>query len=138
MQGYQFVHYNPQFKIERFKKIYQKKTFCIEIPDGVALNESLSRGLLFGREAEISLEFGMAKCHPDDQFVKSVGREIAMANLESRTFKVTSLNIMDKELRYVLVGGGVVVICVVNRKTNNVKIFSIQDNGDSDWSVYID
>ena len=51
---------------------------------------------------EIHLAIGHSKCHPDDNFNRKLGRQIAKDRMEDNIFEVTKI-VLTKELTYVTI-----------------------------------
>lgn len=61
----------------------------MEIPPSALLNDALDRMI---RNETILLKTGFAFCHPQDQYCKKTGRELAKSNLFHRHFIVNTIS----------------------------------------------
>lgn len=89
----EFKHVNRQ---QDFPEL-PSYTFVMDTPDHVDM-EMLALDYIEGFD-DVKLHFGVAKVHPDDQYVKSVGREIALQNMQAQDFRVISVHV-DKHSIY--------------------------------------
>ena len=61
----------------------RKRTYCFELPEYYIIETELMKMITdVDYRPIVSIVVGVANCHPEDQYVKSIGRELAFANRE--------------------------------------------------------
>lgn len=86
-----FFHYNAA----RNKNYGQSYT--------LALNLDFHKDTLFGalkRNLPVVIEGGIAKLHKDDRYIKKVGREVSSKMKDVLAFKITGINVEQKQLAF--------------------------------------
>lgn len=96
MKDYQFYHYNPE-NLELTQLGTVRKTFALKLDFN---KEDLHR--VFCTNTEITLQLGISKVHPNDNFCKEIGRNVSIENLKARQFKLESCDFEDERIVWTL------------------------------------
>lgn len=80
----QYYHHRP------FRNKLQGCTLAFEVPS-VELFLKAATALLEGKKATFSCSLGVARLHPKDAYVKSIGRDVAKAGMKQETFEVVKV-----------------------------------------------
>lgn len=80
--------------------IFGGETYCLEVPDTATLVELLKLHLI--GPAPITLNFGLAKCHPKDKYCKRDGNKMAQDRMELTFFMLQSIYIDGTTANYIL------------------------------------
>lgn len=70
-----------------------KRTLAVQIPDFTAA-QAIALAYMFNPTSNpiiVNMEFGKATLHPEDRYVKRIGREIAKANMKSTDLHVVGV-----------------------------------------------
>lgn len=98
---------NRQFLHKRTNML--NGTLCVDVPYCINYLESGDK---------ISIDIGIAVCHPKDNFNKSIGRNVAAGRMEKRVILCISKE--DDTSSFLLVGTGL-ILCFRGRHLNDIK-----------------
>ncbi len=81
-----------------------KKTFYFILPEYDLIETELMK-LVTDSEyvPNVSIQLGIARCHPKDQYVKSVGRDIATSNVKSVNYVIEKVEISNRDRNNLIV-----------------------------------
>ena len=106
------------------------RTYCFELPSYVSILRDISWAINNKLERPyFSMNMGIAKCHKNDNYVKSVGRDISQSKLEQVDFiikkvsMVSSQNEINVKLYSPLTG--VIVFLVVRKSFENIRVIQV-------------
>ena len=81
---------------------FERKTYAVD----VNFSKEALINMLHNFSEPLVLQVGIAQVHPDDQFVKSVGREVALDYLEDFEFKLKRVHVDGKRALFYLTTSG--------------------------------
>lgn len=84
---------------------YERKTYAVD----VNFSKEALINMLHNFSEPLVLQVGVSQVHPDDQFVKSIGREVALDYLEDVEVKVKNVVIEEKRALFYLKAPGFVL-----------------------------
>lgn len=81
----------------------RRGTAAVELPEGGELADFITHWVRSSLEKKPTkmLKIGLAKLHPEDQLEKSIGREIAIKNMDYLDF---TLDYIHSQQKYLIVG----------------------------------
>lgn len=74
-----------------------RKTIALEVPKKDTLMEMLKLG-----QRLIRLNIGEANVHPQDQYIKKIGRLISTQNIKEKQYKLDSIELRDDYMLFYL------------------------------------
>ena len=108
-----------------------RSTFALELPDDFLYK--IKENIDAPSQEEISINLGLAICHPTDPYVKSIGREIADGRMDYVWFNATGLIFKPDRICITLDGtDGLYEYFIrvhVYRDTGNIRIIECSYNG---------
>lgn len=104
-----------------------KKTYYFTLPFGVNLSLLIIETLRGNFNPIITIETGIAYCHPKDRYVKSIGREIAEKNKDLYVYTLYNIQLYPlNEFALLTLNSKLLTLEVkLNLKTYNCKIVNI-------------
>lgn len=76
---------NNQDNFQYFHNTQEKYTICCEVPSKEELMLTLGMCITFDKPT-VPIRIGAAKCHPQDKYVRKIGKKISSENLETLWF----------------------------------------------------
>ena len=76
--------------LQYFHNAESKYTVCIDVPSKEELMLMVGMCLTYDKKT-VTLNVGIAKCHPKDRYVRKTGREISSQNLEEIEYYIQSI-----------------------------------------------
>lgn len=95
-----------------------KQTFHVEVPTKKALQDILKTG-------HITINIGHAKRHPNDQFIKKIGREVAISRTIPVNFELNEINIVEEYQYYYLLNNEYNYHLRLQIKTNRPTVYLV-------------
>lgn len=90
----QYIH-DHVYKLKGYSQSLDKsnrRTFCFVLPEYELIETELVRLVTDnGYIAGFSMDVGVAKCHPEDPYIKTVGRDIAASSIKPIEFTIESM-----------------------------------------------
>jgi hypothetical protein len=74
----------------------EKYTICCEVPSKEEIMLTLGMCITFDNPL-IPIKIGAAKCHPDDRYVRKIGRKISSENLETLWFLLDKITFVNED-----------------------------------------
>lgn len=82
--------------LQYFHNPQEKFTICCEVPSKEELMLQLGMCLTFDKKT-FPLNVGIAKCHPEDNYIRKVGKEISSQKLEEIHFLIDKINFINED-----------------------------------------
>lgn len=106
------------------------RTFVFALPNYYQVEAEVIKSVLeSGYRSSLSFKMGIAKLHPDDQYVKTVGRKIAEDKMVLCNFEVhqmdTKSNTDEIRLRLYLLESNTFVFMVMNKGYKRIRILDV-------------
>lgn len=129
MRQYIHDHLDEYHEYNGQKEI--RKTYSFELPDYKFLENEIVAALLNSKPEAIivSINVGVTTCHPKDQYVKKVGRELADRNAKLIPFRVgpISMEPKDNDIKVSLHGPDFSILIALKKGFSQVRVLVIYE-----------
>lgn len=99
-RDYDYLQFKKIMKRDKWENPYKVKggqTFAVEKLPAVSF---VAPGKFIG--IKLNINFGVARCHKEDNFVKKTGRDLAVANMQYTEFTVVKVVLLPNKQYYTL------------------------------------
>lgn len=87
---------NKEYNLQYFHNVDEKYTICCDVPSKEEITSKLLKCLTFDYKT-FPLHVGIAKCHPDDNYIRKVGKEISSTKLEEIHFLLDKIKFINED-----------------------------------------
>ncbi len=100
----QFIHElpEPDYPELRRRRVNGKTVAIQSLTDPQNFTQIIN-DFISGRTCVLILKVGVANCYHKDQFKKKTGREVALAKMEYRNFRIEKVRADEKDIRIKLI-----------------------------------
>lgn len=98
MKQYIHDHYHKGSFEYRYLPKEDRRTFAFELPDYELIETEVMKSITDTFHVPVvSFKVGVAKCHPNDSYVKVIGRQTAESKMESIEFVIRRIQILPND-----------------------------------------